>query len=258
MAPPLSRIAVHSNPDTACCALWATPDFRCARTDTGYVELLTDGHCRRGNCAKSSPSDAFEDTVALAHLLGSLENANSVELSEKLIHYFGSFSVLVRECATANPAPSLIPHNIFTLLSSFSRTSRFLFQQEAFSGEVVSSNDALTTYLYNEMAHLKRETFRVLFLNAQNRLLSDEVLWEGTVAKVQIHPREIIRRIIENNATAIILVHNHPSGDPNASEYDIQITNKLMIASAAIDVTIHDHLIISRNGYISMKREKLM
>ena len=125
-------------------------------------------------------------------------------------------------------------------------------ENEAFRGPVLSTNQHLIDYLRADMAHATVERFRVLFLNAQNRLLGETVS-DGSVNHAPIYPREIIRRALEVGATAMILVHNHPSGDPRPSRSDIQATRRIAEAGQTFEICVHDHLIITRLGWSSFK-----
>ena len=125
-------------------------------------------------------------------------------------------------------------------------------------GPIVSSAEKLLAYLHHDMAHLTREVFRVLFLDSNNRLLADRIMWEGTVAGVQVHPREVVREALSLNATALIFVHNHTSGNPAPSRHDISVTTRLISACDPFDVSVHDHIIIARSGSLSMRAEGLL
>jgi DNA repair protein RadC len=103
-----------------------------------------------------------------------------------------------------------------------------------------------------------REQFRVLFLDRKNRLLDDEIMGRGTVDRAPVYPREIVRRALVHEATAIILVHNHPSGDPTPSRQDITLTQSIIETAKAIDVVVHDHLIVGREDVASFKMLGLM
>jgi DNA repair protein RadC len=118
---------------------------------------------------------------------------------------------------------------------------------------VVSSWSQLVNYCRLAMAHAPREQFRVLFLDVKNQLIADEVLNEGTVDHAPVYPREVARRAIELAAAAVILVHNHPSGDPKPSAADIAITREIVAAANTVGVKVHDHLVIGRNGAESFK-----
>lgn len=117
--------------------------------------------------------------------------------------------------------------------------------------DVVSSWEALVTYCRTAMAHREREQFRVLFLDQKNYLLADEPQADGTVGHVPVYPREIVRRAIELSASAVILVHNHPSGDPTPSEADIDMTGQILAASETLGITVHDHIIVGKQGEYS-------
>ena len=118
---------------------------------------------------------------------------------------------------------------------------------------ILSTWDALGDYLQAAMAHSSIEEVRVLFLNARNMLLANEALWRGSVDEASVHVREVIARAIALGATAIIIVHNHPSGDPSPSQQDIRLTRDLIEAGRHMRVTVHDHVIVGTQGRSSMK-----
>lgn len=118
---------------------------------------------------------------------------------------------------------------------------------------VISSWSQLVNYCRMSMAHEPREQFRVLFLDTKNQLIADEVMNEGTVDHAPVYPREVARRALEHSAAAVILVHNHPSGDPKPSAADLAITREIVAAADVISVKVHDHLIIGRDGVSSFK-----
>jgi DNA repair protein RadC len=103
------------------------------------------------------------------------------------------------------------------------------------------------------MAHLATERLRVLFLNSGNRLLHDDTIAEGSVSETPVYPREIMRRALDVGATALILVHNHPSGDPTPSQGDIEATRQIAEAGRTFDICIHDHVIVARSGWSSFR-----
>jgi DNA repair protein RadC len=118
---------------------------------------------------------------------------------------------------------------------------------------VISSWSALLAYVKTAMAHEAREQFRVLFLDKKNALIADEVMGHGTVDHAPVYPREVVRRALELSSSAIILVHNHPSGDPTPSQADIDITRQVVEASRALRIAVHDHLVVGRDGVASFK-----
>lgn len=118
---------------------------------------------------------------------------------------------------------------------------------------VISSWDAVLDYCHTAMAHRETEHFRVLYLDRKNILIADEEQARGTVAHVPVYPREIVKRALELNASALILVHNHPSGDPTPSESDIAMTNQIRDAAEALEIQLHDHLIIGKSEEVSFR-----
>lgn len=123
---------------------------------------------------------------------------------------------------------------------------------------VLGSWQALIDYLTIDMAHLTVERVRVLYLNAQNRLIHDEHVCDGSIDEATIHPREVIRRALDLGAAALILVHNHPSGSPEPSRADIQLTNRIAEAGRLLGIVVHDHVIIARQGHTSLKAKGLI
>jgi DNA repair protein RadC len=122
----------------------------------------------------------------------------------------------------------------------------------------LSSWAVVLDYLRSQMAFEKREQFRILFLDKRNNLIADEVQGHGTVDHVPVYPREVIRRAIELHACAVILVHNHPSGDPTPSRADIQMTEVIADIGGKLGIAVHDHIIIGREGHSSLKALQLM
>ena len=118
---------------------------------------------------------------------------------------------------------------------------------------MISSWSALLAYVRTAMAHEAREQFRVLFLDKKNQLIADEVMNEGTVDHAPVYPREVVRRALELGASAVILTHNHPSGDPTPSSADIDMTRQVIEAARALRIAVHDHLVIGREGVASFK-----
>lgn len=124
--------------------------------------------------------------------------------------------------------------------------------------EVISSWDAVVNYCRAAMANRSDEQFRVLFLDRKNCLIRDELLGQGTVDHVPVYPREIVKRALELAASALILVHNHPSGDPSPSPEDIAMTEKIREACDTLSITLHDHIIVGKNGETSFRSEGLL
>lgn len=133
-----------------------------------------------------------------------------------------------------------------------------MLKAEAYAQPLLPSSSAVVDYLTAALAHEPVEQIRILFLNAKNRLIRDEVMWRGCVDTAPIYPREVMRRALDLGAVSLILVHNHPSGDPQPSLADIGMTKDLRRSGEALGVVLLDHLIIARSGHVSFKARGLM
>jgi DNA repair protein RadC len=118
---------------------------------------------------------------------------------------------------------------------------------------VITSWSALLAYARTAMAGAPREQFRVLFLDKKNQLIADEVMGEGTVDHAPVYPREVMRRALELSASAVILAHNHPSGDPTPSSADVEMTRQVVDAGRSLRITVHDHIVVGRDGVASLR-----
>ncbi|MCA6237922.1 MAG: DNA repair protein RadC, partial [Phenylobacterium sp.] len=123
---------------------------------------------------------------------------------------------------------------------------------------VITSWTQLSAYLRTAMAHEPREQFRVLFLDRRNQLIADEAMNEGTVDHAPVYPREVVRRALELSASALILAHNHPSGDPTPSRADIDMTREVIEAAKVLRLSVHDHVIVGRDGLTSFRAQGLI
>ena len=145
--------------------------------------------------------------------------------------------------------------NVLAWLATLRSAMLHALRREALRGPVLGDSRAVMDYLFAAMAHEPVEQLRVLYLNTRNRLLLDETVAAGSVNVAPIYPREIVRRSLEVGATALILAHNHPSGDPKPSREDIRVTRLVAAASGALDIRLHDHVIVARSGWISFRAE---
>jgi DNA repair protein RadC len=133
-----------------------------------------------------------------------------------------------------------------------------MMRQEIASQPILATWDRLTDYLTAAMAHERIEQFRVLFLDGRNKLIADEVQGRGTINHAPAYPREVIRRCLELHATAIVLAHNHPSGEPSPSREDVALTAEISRAAAMMGIVVHDHIIIGKGKWLSFRAEKLL
>ncbi len=169
-----------------------------------------------------------------------------------LIQKFGGIGPLLAASADTLRREGL-SESVIGSLKIAEATALRLLESRAQGAPVLSSWDALCDYLHAAMAHLRTEQVRVLFLNAKNMLIANEAMWEGSVDEAAVHVREIIARAIALGATALIIVHNHPSGDPTPSNQDIRITQDLIEAARHMKIAVHDHVIVGSSGRSSMR-----
>jgi len=174
-------------------------------------------------------------------------------LAKDLIARFGSYADLM----AANPAEIKevrgAGDSTIVALKSVQAAAVRLARAEVLSKPVLSSWMQLVDYCYVAMAREKREQFRVLFLDKKNVLIADEVQQTGTVDHTPVYPREVVKRALELDASALIAVHNHPSGDPDPSDEDIEMTREIQETAQRLGIVLHDHLIIGRKGHSSFK-----
>lgn len=179
-------------------------------------------------------------------------------LARRLIDRFGDFNaVLTAPSARLTEVEGVGPA-VVTELKIVEAAAQRLARARVMNRPVLSGWDALLDYCHTAMAHREIEQFRVLFLDRKNVLIADEEQGRGTVDHVPVYPREIIRRALELNASALILVHNHPSGDPTPSDSDISMTARIAQAADSMGITIHDHLIIGRSRELSFRAHGLL
>jgi DNA repair protein RadC len=174
-------------------------------------------------------------------------------LAKALIGHFGSFAEVI-----AAPRERLleidgVSDGIATQLKIIEAAALRLSQARVLGRPVLSSWQALIDYCAAAMARGQKEEFRVLFLDRKNVLIADEVQSSGTIDHTPVYPREIVKRALELGASAVILVHNHPSGDPAPSRADIEMTRDVAEAAKALRIAIHDHVIVGRSGHASFK-----
>jgi DNA repair protein RadC len=172
--------------------------------------------------------------------------------AKDLIAKFGGIGPLLSASADALKREGLGDTTIGALKIAQATALRLL-ETRTEGAPILSSWDALGDYLHAAMAHRRTEEVRILFLNAKNMMIANEALWQGSVDEASVHVREVIARAIALGATAIIIVHNHPSGEPSPSQQDIRLTRDLVEAGRHMKVTVHDHVIVGAQGRTSMR-----
>ena len=172
--------------------------------------------------------------------------------AKELIARFGGIGPLLAASAETLRREGL-SDTVIGALKIAEATALRLLETRTEGAPILSSWDALGDYLHAAMAHSRTEQVRVLFLNARNMLIANEAMWDGSVDEASVHVREIIARAIQLGATALIIVHNHPSGDPTPSSQDIRITRDLVEAARHMKIAVHDHVIVGAQGRTSLR-----
>ena len=221
---------------------------------TNDDEPLSGGHrARLRKRLLDAGPRGFHDYELIEYLLTlTLPRVDTKPLAKRLIHDFGGVGPLLSASADQLRSEGLTDPTIGALKIAEATALRLL-EARVEGQPVLSSWDSLGDYLTAAMAHRRTEEVRILFLNAKNMLLANEALWQGSVDEASVHVREVIARAIALGATAIIIVHNHPSGDPTPSNQDIRLTRDLVEAGRHMKVTVHDHVIVGAQGRTSMR-----
>ena len=188
-------------------------------------------------------------------LFRALKNGDVKPIANLLIDTFGDFNrVLSAPIERLTEVKGVGPETALDLKLIEAATHR-MSQAKVLKRPIISSWNALLDYCRVSMSHRETEMFRILFLDRKNVLIADEIQGKGTVDHVPVYPREVIKRALELNASALILVHNHPSGDPTPSTADIDMTERILSACEVVGITLHDHLVIGKSTEVSFKSE---
>jgi DNA repair protein RadC len=235
-------------------------------SDTGPVQAALaeaphfHGHRERLRARfREAGADALADYELLELVLFRAVPRRDVKpLAKALLKRFGSFADVV-----AAPEPRLaevegVTPGIAAELKLVHATAIRIGRAQVAQRPVLSSWATLIDYCRTAMAYAEREQFRLLYLDKKNALIADEVQGEGTVDHTPVYPREVVKRALELSATALILVHNHPSGDPTPSQADIAVTRQIVDIAGPLGITVHDHISVGRQGHASLKGLKLI
>lgn len=236
----MSKAAAPSSPDEG------SPHY------LGHRERLRERFRKAGD-------DALADYELLELILFRATPRRDVKpMAKAMIARFGSLAeVIAARPERLAEIPGLGEANI-TELKLVEAAARRLTKSAIEKRPAMGSFSAVVDYCRAAMAFHDREQFRILFLDKKNQLIADEVQSTGTVDHTPVYPREIMRRALELNATALVLVHNHPSGDPTPSTADIHLTHQIIAVGKPLNVLVHDHLIIGRQGHASFKGLQLI
>ena len=176
-------------------------------------------------------------------------------LARALLETFGDFNRVISAAPARLRAVKGVGDAVITELKIVEAAAHRLARAKVMRRPVLSSWDQLVDYCHTAMAHRATEQFRVLYLDRKNNLIADEAQGEGTVDHVPVYPREVVKRALELNASALILIHNHPSGDPTPSEADISMTGQVEDAARTLGIVLHDHIIIGQSTELSFRAE---
>ncbi len=218
------------------------------------------GHRKRlrGRFLKAGP-EALPDYEMLELLLFQSRPLGDLKpLAKRLMKHFGSFAAILTASPRRLAEVKGVGEATVTAIKVAEAAALRLSQGQVLLRPVLSSWQALIDYCQEAMGHKNNEQFRVLFLDRKNQLIADEVQQSGTVDHAPVYPWEVIKRALELGASAVILVHNHPSGDPSPSGSDIAITEKVVAAGKSLGIIAHDHLIIVKGRHVSFKSMGLL
>lgn len=220
--------------------------------DSGYRQRL------RGRFLKGG-SDALEDDelVEMA-LFAATSSGDTGRLARALLSRFGTFEQVV---AASGPSLREVPgvcDAAIAALKLVEVAAVRLARGRIIGQPILGSWEALLDYCHSRLSFLPHEEFHVLFLDRKNRLIADERQGSGTIDHTPVYPRKVIKRALEHDAAAIILVHNHPSGDAEPSRADIQMTHTIEKGAAALGIAVHDHLIVGANDHVSLRERGLL
>ena len=220
--------------------------------NTGHRQRLRERFLKGGE--KAVPDYELVELL----LFSVLPRGDVKPLAKKLLQECGSLSGLLQANVAKLKAIPGVGETTIATLKAIHEASCRLVQEEASSQPILKSWQAVIDYCRARMSHLSVEQFRVLFLDQKNKIIADEIQQQGTVNSTPIFPREVVKRTLELGATSLIMVHNHPSGDPTPSQADIDITRKVINAAKELEIHVLDHLIIGRFGHISLREKKLI
>lgn len=230
-----------------------------AAPDPKTPSYLADHRARLRDRFMQGGAEALPDYELLELVLfRAIPRQDVKPLARRLIEKFGDFNRVIsavpaRLAEVAGVGPAVVIE-----LKIIEAAAARLARSRVMHRPVLAGWDALLDYCHTAMAHREIEQFRVLYLDRKNVLIADEEQGRGTVDHVPVYPREIMRRALELNASAMILVHNHPSGDPTPSEADIVMTGRIVSAADVMGITVHDHLIIGKSRELSFRSEGLL
>ena len=225
------------------------------KLETGAAPHHASGHRERLRARfRKAGVDGVQDYELLELVLfRAIPRRDVKPLAKQLIASFGGFAQTLAAPVERLVEVKGVSENVALDLKIVHAAAVKLAQERVLNRPVISSWNDLLSYCRAAMADEKTELFRILFLDKKNILIADEVQQRGTVDHTPVYPREVVKRALEIGASAIILVHNHPSGDPTPSRADVEMTNQIVKAAKALHIRVHDHIIIGHKHHASFK-----
>ncbi|KQU49725.1 DNA repair protein RadC [Sphingomonas sp. Leaf339] len=219
----------------------------------------TAGHRARLRSRLLTDPAGLLDHELIEYLLAlAIPRRDTKPLAKALLREFGSIGGLLSADTEALTRVDGMGDTATAAIRIATASATRLLQSEVAARPVLGNWQALLDYLHADMAHHGVERFRVLHLNTRNMLIRDEVMSKGSIDQAAVHVREVIRRAIDLQSAAIILVHNHPSGDPSPSRADIDVTRSIVAAGKPMGIAVHDHLIVGTAGHVSLRAQGLI
>ena len=204
-------------------------------------------------------AEALADYEILEVLLfANYPREDTKPIAKALIARFGSLAAVLAAAPAQLREVNRVGPGAAAAIKAAQAAALHMLRAEARDQPLLNNWDRLLAYLHAALSREPIEQFRVLFLDAKNRLITDEAQARGTVNHTPVYPREVVKRALELGATALILVHNHPSGDPTPSRADVEMTAEVKAAAVALGIVLHDHLIIGNGRHLSFRREGLL
>ena len=227
-------------------------DFSAIISPPGHRERLRD-RFREGGPAALPDYELLEMVLFRA-----IKRGDTKPIAKMLLARFGSFAEVISAAPERLQEIKGVGPAVVSELKLIQAAALRLTRAAVISRPLLSNWTAILAYCRAAMAYNDIESFRLLFMDKKNQLIADEVQQEGTVDHTPVYAREVIKRALELSASAIIMVHNHPSGDPTPSAADIDMTKRIMAAGDKLGIIVHDHVIIARGGYVSLKQLRVI
>jgi DNA repair protein RadC len=229
------------------------------RSETVEVDDKAGHRARLRDRFRSAGPEALPDYELLEMVLFRVfPRGDTKPLAKRLIAHFGTFAEVINAPQTRLAEVPGAGQRVVDEIKLVRAAALRLMQGEIKGRKILSSWSAVLDYCRVAQGFQDRECFRILFLDKKNQLIADEVQQEGTVDHTPVYVREVVKRALELAATALILVHNHPSGDPTPSRADVDMTRLIIDAAKPLGVTVHDHIIVGRSGHASLREKRLI